>query len=80
MFGALSNSYNNYTLIIKGIERIPSKMVKTHLHEAEKLLYMLDDQVGKPSVPTFPQTTNQAIVLILKELVAALREMEYEGS
>lgn len=54
-------------------------MVDMHLREAEKLLNMLDDQVGKPSVPAFPQTTNQAIVLVLKELVAALREMKYEG-
>lgn len=51
-------------------------MIDYHLREAEQNLNLLDEQVGKPSVPTMPQTTNQAIVLVLKDLVQALRYIQ----
>ena len=53
--------------------------VDYHLTKAEEYLDLLDEQVGKPSVPTMPQTTNQAIVLVLKEMMAAVKRMRHEN-
>jgi hypothetical protein len=50
-------------------------MLELHLAQAQKYLDLLDEQVGRPSVPTMPQTTHQAIVLILKEMQSALMEL-----
>lgn len=47
-------------------------MVELHLREAKKNLDLLDEAIGKPSVPTMPQTINQSIVLILKDLHKAV--------
>jgi hypothetical protein len=53
--------------------------VDYHLDKAEEYLTLLDEQVGKPSIAHHPQTTNQAIVLVLKELTAAVKRMKHEN-
>jgi len=53
-------------------------MVNMYLEEAKKNLGLLDEQVGKPSVATMPQTTNQAIVLVLKDLMRAIEMLKME--
>lgn len=53
-------------------------MVEIFLARAKQNLELLDEQVGKPSVPTMPQTTNQAIVLVLKDFQKAIEELAAE--
>lgn len=48
-------------------------MIDMHLKKAEKNLKLLDEQVGKPTYAEMPQTTNQAIVLVLKDMLMAIR-------
>jgi len=44
-----------------------------HLSNAENTIKQLDEQVGTPSYAHLPQTTNQGLVYILKELTAAIK-------
>lgn len=46
--------------------------IDVHLETAKRNILALEDQVGKPSVAGFPQTTNQAVVLVLKDLHEAV--------
>jgi hypothetical protein len=43
-------------------------MLETLLERAEKNIKLLDEYVGKPSNTNFPQTTNQAIIIVLRDL------------
>lgn len=56
-------------------------MIDFHLNQAEMNLKLLDEQVGKPAVSHMPQTTNQAIIVIFRDLAQALRflQVEVEG-
>ena len=53
-------------------------MIDFHLNQAEMNLKLLDEQVGPPAVPHMPQTTNQAIVVIFRDLAQALRFLQTE--
>ena len=46
--------------------------IEVYLDTAKRNLLALEQQVGAPSVPGMPQTTNQAIVLVLKGLHEAV--------
>jgi len=46
--------------------------IEVYLDTAKRNLLALEQQVGAPSVPGMPQTTNQAIVLVLKGLHESL--------
>ncbi len=53
-------------------------MIDFHLTQAEMNLKLLDEQVGPPAVPHMPQTTNQAIVVIFRDLALAVRYLQEE--
>jgi len=53
-------------------------MIDFHLNQAEMNLKLLDEQVGSPAVAHMPQTTNQAIVVIFRDLAQALRFLQTE--
>jgi len=50
-------------------------MVEMYLREARKNLELLSEQVGKPAVKDFPQTTNQAIVRVLEDVLSGLENL-----
>lgn len=51
-------------------------MIDFHLNQAEFNLNLLNEQVGPPAVPNMPQTTNQAIIVIMRDLAQALRFLQ----
>jgi hypothetical protein len=61
-------------------------MFEMLMDKAKTNIRLLDEYVGKPGNENFPQTTNQAIVLILKDMHQAILRLEermqlfHEGS
>lgn len=53
-------------------------MIEAHLREVKKNIDLLDEAVGTPSVPTMPQTINQSIVRILKDIHKAIDALKAE--
>ncbi len=53
-------------------------MIEFHLNQATMNLKLLDEQVGKPAVPNMPQTTNQAVIVIMRDLLEAVKLMQLE--
>jgi hypothetical protein len=54
-------------------------MIDKHLLEAERNLEDLSNQVGKPAVERMPQTTNQGIVVVLQDLLAAVKMLRIKS-
>lgn len=54
-------------------------MIDKYLSEAERNLEDLSNQVGKPAVEHMPQTTNQGIVVVLQDLLAAVKMLRVES-
>ena len=53
-------------------------MKESLLKRASQNLALLSDQIGEPSEPMMPQTINQAIVIVLKDLVNVVELLDHE--
>ena len=53
-------------------------MKESLIKRASQNLALLSDQIGEPSEPMMAQTINQAIVIVLKDLVNVVELLDHE--